>query len=47
MKAHALCLLIHAYIWDINVETNNDDGLTALQLTELNGDFDIFELFKK
>ena len=47
MKAHALCMLIHAYIWDINVETNNDDGLTALQLAELNGDYDIVESFKK
>ena len=41
------CLLNHAYILDINVEATNDDGLTALQLAELNGDYDIVESFKK
>ena len=40
------CLLTHAYVLDINVDATNDEGLTALQLAELNGDYDIVQLFK-
>ena len=46
-KARTICLFNHAYILDMNVEASNDDGLTALQLAELNGDYNIVESFKK